>query len=204
MSKILKVVSSFRGDASVSNQVSDAIVAQLKEKDANATVVERNLFEGGQPPHLDSAVFMAFITPEADRTEAQQAIVAQSDVFVNEVMEADKIVIGVPMYNFTIPSVLKSWLDQLTRTGVTFKYTPEGVSVGLVEGKEVFLAVATGGIYSEGAAANIDFTESYMRAVLQFMGMTNVTVFRAEGMAIPDLAAKAVPAAIEKVEEFAF
>ncbi|SFU33523.1 FMN-dependent NADH-azoreductase [Pustulibacterium marinum] len=202
MSTILKVTSSFRGEASASNQLSDAIVNQLKVKDATATVIERDLVKE-EVPHLDLNILMSFVTPEADRSEEQQNIVNQSDEFIKEVMAADAIVIGVPMYNFTIPSVLKSWLDQIARAGVTFKYTAEG-AVGLVEGKEVYLAIATGGIYSEGPAAAVDFTESYLKAVLGFMGMTNVTAFRAEGMNIPEFAEKAVPNALAKVEEYSF
>lgn len=198
---ILKVVSSFRGDQSASNQVSDAIIENIKAKEGEVTVTVRDVSEG--LGHLDSKLFGAFITPETDRSEVQQQAVANSDEMIKEIFDADTIVIGVPMYNFTIPSVLKSWFDHIARTNITFKYTENG-AVGLVEGKKVYLAIATGGVYSEEANAPFDFTENYLKSILAFIGITDVTTFRAEGMAIPDLAPKAVPEAVEKVNAFSF
>ncbi|MFI2741131.1 FMN-dependent NADH-azoreductase [Zhouia sp. PK063] len=199
--KVLKVISSLKGENSISTQLADAIINKIQEKE-EVIVTERDVVNE-QIPHLDSNIFFSFITPEAERTAAQQETIEQSDAFVKEVLDADVIVIGVPMYNFTIPSVLKSWLDQIARSGITFKYTESG-AVGLVEGKEVYLAIATGGIYSEGPSAAYDFTERYLKAVLGFMGMTNVTAFRAEGLAVPDLAEKALPLAKEKVDQYSF
>lgn len=199
--KVLKVISSLKGENSISTQLADAIINKIQEKE-EVIVTERDVVNE-QIPHLDSNIFFSFITPEAERTAAQQETIEQSDAFVKEVLDADVIVIGVPMYNFTIPSVLKSWLDQIARSGITFKYTESG-AVGLVEGKEVYLAIATGGIYSEGPSVAYDFTERYLKAVLGFMGMTNVTAFRAEGLAVPDLAEKALPLAKEKVDQYSF
>ncbi|GLB48919.1 FMN-dependent NADH-azoreductase [Neptunitalea lumnitzerae] len=202
MSKtILKVVSSFRGDQSASNALADAIVAKLLSENEGAKVEVRDVSKG--MAHLDAQLFTAFITPEADRTEDQKAAVAVSDAMIEELFKADYLVIGVPMYNFTIPSVLKSWLDHVARANVTFKYTESG-AVGLVEDTKAYLAIATGGIYTDAANAPYDFTESYLKATLAFIGVTDVETFRAEGMAIPDLAEGAVDKAIKTVEAFSF
>ncbi len=105
-------------------------------------------------------------------------------------MSADTIVIGAPRYNFGIPSTLKAWVDHIARAGVTFRYTAEG----LVKGKKVYVAMSSGGIYSEGPTAGYDFVAPYLKAVLGFLGMTDVTVVRAEGTAFPNLQ----PTALEK------
>lgn len=201
MSKtILKVVSSFRGDQSVSSILANSIVEKLQATHEDVSVVTRDV--STEIGHLDAESFTAYMTPEADRSEEQKKMVAASDEMVDEVFKADYIVIGVPMYNFTIPSVLKAWLDAITRAHVTFKYTETG-AVGLVENKKVYLAIATGGVYSSDNAS-YDFTENYMKAALGFIGITDVETFRAEGMAIPDLATNAVGKALQTVEEFSF
>lgn len=104
------------------------------------------------------------------------------------------------MYNLTIPSTLKSWIDHLTRVGVTFKYVENGLE-GLIKGKKVYLAISSGNIYSQEPRKSFDFTENYMRAILGFLGMTDVTVFRAEGTSIPGLKETAIAKATEKIQE---
>ncbi|TDO83063.1 flavodoxin-like protein [Flavobacterium chryseum] len=111
--------------------------------------------------------------------------------------------IGVPVYNFGIPAVLKGWIDQVARAGATFTYG-DGTPKGLVINKKVYLSIASGAVFSEGPYKAYDFSEPYLRAVLGFLGMTDITVFRVEGTAIPDLAEGALPKALASVEEFAF
>lgn len=200
--KILKVVASFRGNASVSNQISDEVIARLKEKEGDVTVTVRDV-SNNPISHLDSELFSAFLTPEANRSESQQKAVDISDEMIQEVFDADIIVIGVPMYNFTIPSVLKSWIDHIARANITFKYTENG-PVGLVNHTKVYLAISTGGVYTDDALAPIDFTENYLKAVLGFIGITDVTTFRAEGMAIPGIADTAVSKAVEVIDAYTF
>jgi FMN-dependent NADH-azoreductase len=113
-------------------------------------------------------------------------------------MEADMIVIGAPLYNFGISSALKAWIDHIARAGLTFHYTEHG-SEGLVKGKKVYLAIAMGGVYSEGPMQAYDFVTPYLKAVLGFIGMTDITVFRAEGTAIPGLKETALEKAIAAI-----
>ena len=102
------------------------------------------------------------------------------------------------MYNFGIHSTLKAWIDHIARAGQTFKYTDQG-PVGLIENKKVYLAIATGGIYSQGEMKAFDFTEPYLRAVLGFLGLTDVTAFRAEGVNLPTVGAQGLINAIESI-----
>lgn len=192
--KILHLISSSRGTASNSLQLGNAVVEKLQASYAGSTVVTHDLTAKAYP-HLEEVHLQSFFTPAESRTPELAAAVKHSDEAVAELMAADVIVIGVPMYNFSIPSSLKSWVDHIARAGVTFSYSEKG-PVGLVKGKKVYLAVTTGGVYSEGAMKAYDFTESYMRSVLQFMGMTDVTAFRAEGLNLPGIKEQAMEKAI--------
>jgi len=113
-------------------------------------------------------------------------------------MDADVIVIGAPMYNFGIPAVLKSWFDHLSRAGITFKYTAEG-PVGLLTGKKAYIAVTTGGVYSSGDATAYDFVTPYIKTMLGFIGITDVTIVRAEGFAVAELQGTALDKAIDSI-----
>lgn len=129
-------------------------------------------------PHLDAARFGAFLAKPGERTPDQQAVVDYSDALIGELKAADTIVIGLPMYNFGIPSTLKAYFDHIARAGVTFKYTDKG-SVGLLAGKKVYLVVARGGVYGDAHAHT-----SYVRDFLAFIGITDVECIYAEGLAI--------------------
>jgi len=118
-------------------------------------------------------------------------------------MDADILVIGTPLYNFGIPSTLKSWIDQIARAGVTFSYA-NGKPEGLVKNKKVYLAISSGGVYSQGPMMEFDFTEPYLRKVLGFIGLTDIAVFRVEGINIPGRKEAALTEAIGRVEEYAF
>lgn len=183
MPKILLIDSSPRGNASFSRKLSRAVIEKLKAKDPSTSVAKRDLTL--KPlPHLEEAHLAAFFSPSEKHTAADKLAVQHSDDVINEISNADVIVLGVPMYNFGIPSGLKAWIDHLARAGKTFKYTEKGPE-GLVKGKKVYLAISSGGVYTEGPMKAYDFTESYLRAVLGFLGMTDVTTFRAEGLAVP-------------------
>ncbi|RYE35261.1 MAG: FMN-dependent NADH-azoreductase [Sphingobacteriaceae bacterium] len=198
MAKILNIISSPRGGASNSIKLANAIIDQLKEKDPGAAVQVKDLTN--KPfPHLEEAHLNAFFTPVEKHTEENKAAIRHSDEAIKELFDADIIVIGAPMYNFTIPSVLKAWIDHIARAGITFKYNADGSSTGLITGKKVYLAVSTGGIYSSGDSAGYDFVVPYLKAFLGFVGLTDVTVFRAEGFAIPDLQATALDKAIDSI-----
>ena len=125
-------------------------------------------------------------------------LVAGGKYTTYRVMAADAVVIGVPFYNFTIPSSLKSWIDHLTRAGITFRYTATGPE-GLIKGKKVYLALASGGVYSEGPMQGYDFAAPYLRTVLGFLGMSDVTVARAEGVKMPEFEPAALRKGIDSV-----
>jgi len=129
----------------------------------------------------------AAFTPEAQRSPAQSHDLETADTLIAELMAADVIVIGAPMYNFTVSSSLKAWIDHVARAGVTFRYTENG-PVGLATGKKVFVFTARGGVYTKGPASAMDFQETYLRAFLGFIGLTDVTFIHSEGLGMGDAA----------------
>jgi FMN-dependent NADH-azoreductase len=183
--KILHLISSPRGDASFSIKLGNAIVEKLQAANAGSTVKVHDLVKTPFP-HLEEVHLNSFYTPKESHTPELSEAVKHSDNAIAELTEADAIVIGVPLYNFSIHSTLKAWIDHIARAGITFRYTAEGPE-GLVKNKKVYLAIASGGVYSEGPMKSYDFTEPYLRAVLGFLGMTDIAAFRVEGVAVPDL-----------------
>jgi FMN-dependent NADH-azoreductase len=177
--KILQVNASVRGPASHSSRLADRIVERLRDTDARATLTLRDL---GREPHpaLDAAALEALSTAPSARTPQQSARVAQDDALIAEVQAADVIVLGVPMYNFGIPSGLKSWIDAVTRARVTFRYTETG-SEGLLAGRKVYVALARGGRYRNTPG---DHQVAYLRTILAFIGLTDVEFVYAEGLAL--------------------
>lgn len=197
MSRILNIISSPRGEASNSIKLANAIIDELKEKDPAAAVQVRDLTINPLP-YLEVAHLNAFFTPIENHTDADKAAIKHSNDAIKEIMDADVLVIGAPMYNFGTPAVLKSWFDHIGRAGITFKYTAEG-PVGLITGKKAYIALASGGVYSSGDAAAYDFVTPYIKAFLGFIGITDVTVVRAEGFAVADLQATALDKAIDSI-----
>ena len=168
--KTLLISSSLFGTAGQSTTLAKELVSRL-----GGEVVVRDVTT---VPHLDAGRFAAFNTPAAARTPAQQAAVEYSDALIAELKAADTIVIGVPMYNFGIPSQLKAYFDHVARAGLTFKYTEKG-AVGLVTGKKAYLVMARGGYYGDAHAHT-----TYVRDFLAFIGITDVETVYAEGLAI--------------------
>ncbi|WP_462266721.1 FMN-dependent NADH-azoreductase [Mucilaginibacter sp.] len=197
MSKILSIISSPRGGASNSIKLANAIIEKLKEKDPAATVQVKDLTKGPFP-HLEEAHLNAFFTPADQHTDENKAAIKHSNEAIQEIMDADIIVIGAPMYNFSIPSTLKAWIDHICRAGITFKYTENGPQ-GLITGKKVYIAITTGGVYSEGPYKSADFVAPYLKTLFGFIGMTDVTIVRAEGFSVPDLQADALNKGIESI-----
>lgn len=198
MAKILNVISSPRGEASNSIKLANAIVDKLREQDPAAAVEVKDLTKAPFP-HLEEAHLNAFFTPAEQHTEENKAAISHSNQAIKEIMDADVLVIGAPMYNFGVPSVLKAWFDHIARAGITFKYGENG-PVGLLTGKKAYIAVTTGGIYSAGDAMGYDFVAPYIKAFLGFIGITDVTVVRAEGFAIPGVQETALDKAIDSIE----
>jgi len=192
--KILHVTSSPRGSASYSSRVASDVVDELVGRNPSATVTVRNV--ATEPlPHIDDDFLAATRGPNGPQTERQHALLAQSDALVDELFAADVIVIGAPMINFTIPSTLKAWIDNVARPGRTFSYGEAGPK-GRVTGKQVIIVGARGGVYSQ-AARPLDFQLPYLKSVLGFLGMTDVEVLEIDGTASgPEAAEQAVRAAI--------
>jgi FMN-dependent NADH-azoreductase len=198
MTKILLLNSSPRGD-SVSTKVANELVAKIRENSKGSTLVERDLTKDVLP-HIGEAFVVGSRIDADKRSKAQQAAVEISDKLIKEVAEADILVIASPMFNFG-PATLKAWFDYILRAGVTFKYTEKGPE-GLLTGKKVYVVVARGGIYSDGPMKAIDFQEPYLRHLLGFAGMTDVTFVKVEGIAYgPEAAEKAVKAALDSIPQ---
>ncbi|KAA0688174.1 FMN-dependent NADH-azoreductase [Azospirillum brasilense] len=181
MSTVLVLTSSVLGEASVSNRLVEEVVARLRSQEPDLHVIARDL--GRNPlPHLtiDAAVALRGGDPaNADQAEAR----ALSDNLVAELKAANTVIIGAPMYNFGIPSTLKSWFDHVLRAGVTFQYSASGAA-GLLTEKRAIVIESRGGLYSDGPAQAMDAQEPHLRALLGFMGITDVTFIRAERLAL--------------------
>jgi FMN-dependent NADH-azoreductase len=196
--KILHVTSSSRGQESVSIKLGNAIVDKVVAKYPNSTVQVRDLTKDVFA-HLEAAHIQSFFTPPEARTPEQQTAVRHSDEAIAELFDADVIIIGVPMYNFSVPSTLKTWIDHIARVGKTFTRNESGL-VGLIQGKKVYLAIASGNVYTSGPFVAYDYTEGYLRIILGFLGMNDVTAYRAEGLTIPEVKETAFAKAVEAVE----
>ncbi|NMM04793.1 NAD(P)H-dependent oxidoreductase [Polaromonas sp.] len=197
MSKLLHIDSSILGGNSVSRQLTAQIVASWRAAHP-ATEVSYLDLAVDTPSHL-SAESLGFRMPAgaAALTAAQQRENAISETLVAQFLAADVVVVGAPLYNFAIPTQLKSWIDRIAQVGRTFTYTDKG-PVGLAGGKTVIVASARGGVYSTSDAGNaMEHQESYLKTVLGFMGVTDVRFVRAEGLAMGEAAKTAALAAAE-------
>ena len=198
MTNVLLLTSSPRGDASYSTQVA----TELAHKINGATVTVRELWRDSVP-HLNPGFVHAAYTPADNRTPEQREAIALSDTLVAELKATDIVIVASGMVNFGIPSTLKSWIDNITRAGATFRYGEAGPE-GLVTGKKTVLVLATGGVYSEGPMAAMDHQGPYLRSVLGFLGMTDIETILIEGVAMgPEVTEKELTAAKAKAETLA-
>jgi FMN-dependent NADH-azoreductase len=177
MKTLLQLNASLFADAGQSTQLTKRFVAAWRAANPGAKVVVRDI--GGEAvPHLTAERFGAFVATPEDRTAEQQAVVEFSDALIDELRCADVIVIGLPMYNFGVPSSLKAYFDHIARAGVTFRYTAQGPA-GLLTGKKVYVFAARGGAY---AGTPLDTQTAYVRDFLRFIGMDDVEFVYAEGL----------------------
>lgn len=197
---ILFLKSSPRGEASFSSRVADVLVKELSAK--GASVITHDL-PAEELAFLDGELLGAWFAPDS-ASDAAKARAAQSDVYVQEFLDADIVVIATGMINFAVSAPLKTWIDNISRAGKTFKYTEAG-AVGLASpDKKVILVEASGGIYSEGALSALDFQHKYLTGILGFFGITDFETIRIEGTAYgPEAAEKAFEAAVVKAKELA-
>ncbi|NLR68272.1 FMN-dependent NADH-azoreductase [Chitinophaga varians] len=198
MGNILHIISSARGDASNSILLGNRIVERLQQRNPDKEVVVNNV-AGQSWQWLHKELVDAYRTPSAALTSEQQALLEASDTTIAQMQEADIIVIGVPLYNFNLPAPLKAWVDHIVRPGKTVNYQ-DGGFVGQLTGKKVYLAIASNGIYSEGPMRPYDFAEPYLRYVLGFVGITDITTYRIEGAGLSATKETAVEKGLTSVE----
>lgn len=172
--RVLRIEASARKSRSISRSLGDKVVARLRVQHPDLTVVERDLADG--IPFVTEDWIAANVTADEQRTTEQKEKLAVSDTLVAELQAADILVIGLPVYNFGPPAALKAWIDQVARARVTFRYTENG-PVGLLTGKKAYVVAASGGTEVGGA---VDFATPYLRHVLGFIGIKDVTLIAAD------------------------
>jgi FMN-dependent NADH-azoreductase len=178
MTTLLQINASINNGNGESSRLAKQFVAAFHKRHPKATIVMRDVAAAEPVPHLTAERFGAFITKPENRSAAQQAVVTYSDTLINELRQADVIVLGLPMYNFGVPSQLKAYFDHIARIGETFEYTEKG-PVGKLTGKKVYVFAARGGVY-EGTP--MDTQTSYVRDFLRFLGISDVEFIYAEGL----------------------
>lgn len=172
--RILEVSASGRRNGSITRELSTDLIAALGDRFGSVQLTRRDLLHG--VPFVDEAWIEANFTPDESRTQMHKDTLAYSDELVNELKDADVLLIGAPIYNFSIPAALKAWIDMIARARSTFRYTENG-PVGLLKGKKAYLVVATGGV-PVGSA--MDFATPYLRHALAFVGITEVEIVTAD------------------------
>lgn len=197
MKKVLHIVSSPRGERSLTKKLGNAIIDSIKTKHPNITIKERILTENPYP-HLEEIQINSFFTPEEKRTPEQIAAIKKSDIAIKELQEADIIVIGVPMYNFSVTSGLKAYFDHIARAKVTFSYSEKG-SEGLLKNKKAYIAVSSAGVFDNEKMRPYDFATPYVKHFLGFIGIKDVTTFRLEGTATPEMQEAAINKALKNI-----
>jgi len=198
MSTLLQIDSSARTSGSTSRQLTASFATRWQARNPGGKVVHRDLAVDTLP-HLGEDLLGAYFTPAEKHNAEQAELIKQSNRLVDELMAADTLVIGVPMYNFAPPSTLKAWIDHVFRAGRTFRYTENGPQ-GLATGKKAVVILSRGGMYSEGPMEAMDFQGKYIKGALGFIGITDVELVVAEGVAMgEDVARKAVAQAEDKL-----
>lgn len=191
MAHILRVDSSMRTEGSVSRNLADKLIERLS--DSNTQITERDLANGIEL--INENWIGSNFTDPSDRSDEQKTSLATSDELVNELRAADTVVITAPVYNFHVPAALKAWIDMVARARETFRYTEEG-PVGLLTGKKVYVVMTSGGTV---LGAENDFVSGWLKYILAFMGMTDVTFIDSSGLMLDETKAEKAEAEIADV-----
>lgn len=198
MKNVLHIISSALGEASVSKKLGNAIIEKIKVRYPDSIVKERNLTT--KPfPHMDGVQIGSWFTPAENRSPEQVNAIKISDEAVAELQEADIYVIDAPFYNFAIPSTLKAYIDHIARAGITFRYNENGQPEGLLKHKKVYVSIASNGVYTEGVFQSFDFVSPYLKFILGFLGITDVTFIRAEGLRVDGIKETAFEKGVESI-----
>ncbi len=181
MKKVLRLHTSLFQDNSVSSQLVQELTQSLAEHGEALDIVDRD-FRESPVPHLDAERLQALSTAKEERSAKQAALVAYSDSLIEEVQKADVLLIALPMYNFSVPSMFKAWFDHVARAGVTFAYTDQGPK-GLLTGKKAYLVSAMGGNHEPGQT---DFMRPYVKLLMNFIGIEDLEFVTARGLNMGD------------------
>jgi FMN-dependent NADH-azoreductase len=197
MKNILHIITSPRVEVSASRKLGKAVVEKIQEKYSDAVVKERDLTKN-LVPLLEEKHINTFFSPVESHSSEQAEINEYSTGLISELQEADIIVIDSPMYNFSVPATLRAYFDFTSRAGYTFKYDENGPK-GLLNDKKLYIAFTSGNIYSEGPYQIYDSNVPYIKNLFGFYGVSDVSVFRAEGLSIPGIMETSLEKAIENI-----
>ncbi len=199
MTRVLRIDASARTQGSHTRNMVDFFQAKWLERFPGDEFVMRDL-AADPVPHVTDTTIAGFFADQDRLDPALAAATALSDVLIDELMSADVLLIGAPMYNFSVPSVLKAYIDQIVRIGRTFGFDPEKGLYGMVEGKRAYVVTATGAVFSGGALDALDFLAPYLRTLLGFLGITDVAFIALEGTTTDEAAlARSRQAARERI-----
>jgi FMN-dependent NADH-azoreductase len=196
---LLQINASIHSEGGQSSRLAAQFVQAFQQRHPQARIVRRDLASDAVP-HLNAERFAAFLSKAEERSAAQHAVVEYSDALIAELRAADVLVLGLPMYNFGVPSQLKAYFDHIARAGETFRYTSQG-PVGLLTGKQAYIFAARGGLY---AGTALDTQTGYVRDFLRFIGIDQVEFIYAEGLAVSeDSRTSGLARASERIEQLA-
>ncbi|ROH95595.1 FMN-dependent NADH-azoreductase [Chryseobacterium daecheongense] len=198
MKNILHIISSPRKEVSASRKLGKAVIEKIQEKYPDAVVKDRDLTTS-PAPLLNEAHINTFFSPAESHSSEQQSINKYSEDLISELQEADIIVIDSPMYNFSVPATLRAYFDFTSRAGYTFKYDENGPKGLLNNDKKLYIAFTSGNIYSQGPFQIYDSNVPYIKNIFGFYGVSDISVFRAEGLSIPGIMETSLEKAIEGI-----
>lgn len=200
--KVLWIKSSPR-EESYSTRLTESLIGKLRDQFENISLTVENL-STESPAHLSLMQLQSFFTPLNHLSEEQKECLKQSDYYIDQIFSHDMIIVSFPVWNFSVPSALKAWIDQIVRVGKTFQYI-DSKPHGLVGKKKVFLVSARGGIYPENLsdvnAGPVDFSTALMKTVLSYIGLSEVVELRVDGLAIPGVRESAFEKALGNLNE---